>query len=60
MDGITFYASAAPALLVGLLSTIAWAGKALVDAMRRSYGSSAWLGAGVMVWVAAVLVGRMR
>ena len=61
VDGITFIARAAPALLVGLVSNIAWAAKALLDAMRRRvYGSAAWLGAGLLMWVATVVVVRMQ
>jgi hypothetical protein len=60
VDGITFMARAAPALLVGLGSNFAWAAKALLDAMRRRvYGSAVWLGAGLLMWVAIVVVGRM-
>src|SRR5689334_2132232 len=60
MDGITFITEAAIPLLVGLVFNIAWAGKALLDAIRRrAYSSAAWLGAGMMVWVAAVFAIRM-
>ena len=60
VDSITFVTRAAIPLLVGFVFSIAWAGKALFDAIRRrTYGSAAWLGAGLMVWVATVFAIRM-
>ena len=60
VDGISFFALAAPALLVALLVNATWLAKALGDISRhKDYQAIKWLGAGAAVWLAAFLGGRL-
>ena len=60
VDGITFFAAAAPAFLVALLTNAAWVVKALVDLWRRrGHEGILWIGGGVVIWGASILAARL-
>jgi|SRR5690242_4562150 len=60
-DSLSFEMISTPAFLLGLLTNLAWVGKALADAWRRrGYQAFVWLAAVAAVWVAALLGARTR
>jgi hypothetical protein len=60
VDGISFFAVAAPAIVLALLVSAVWLAKALVDVSRnKDYRAIKWLGAVATVWLAVFLGGRL-
>jgi hypothetical protein len=60
VDGITFFAISAPALVIGVVANVAWVGKVLLDLwQRRGLRALPWLGAAVGVWGAAIVAARV-
>jgi hypothetical protein len=55
-DSLSFIMEGGPAMLLGLLTSIVWAGWSLTDASRRAnHRPWVWLGAVAAVWVLALL-----
>jgi hypothetical protein len=59
VDGISFFALAAPAIVLALLVNAAWLAKALIDVSRsKNHRAIQWFGAVAVVWLAVFLGGR--
>jgi len=60
VDGITFFATSAPAFAIATLTNAVWICKVIADLWRRR-GREAlvWLGGAVIVWGAAILACRL-
>ena len=59
-DSLNFFIQGVPAMLLGLLTSVAWAAWTLTSASRHeSYRPSIWLGRVVAVWVVAILYIRL-
>jgi hypothetical protein len=59
-DMLNFLILGVPAILLGLLTIIAWAGWTFTSASRRaSYQPRIWLGRVIAVWVVAILYIRL-
>jgi hypothetical protein len=55
-DSLSFIMEGGPAMLLGLLTSLVWAGWTLTDASRRSsYQPMVWLGSVAGVWVLAII-----
>ena len=60
VDGITFFAISAPALVIGVVANVTWMGKVLFDLwQRRGLRALPWLGAAMGVWGAAIVAARL-
>jgi hypothetical protein len=61
VDGITFFATSAPAFAIAGIANAAWTSRVLFEMWRRR-GNRAllWLGAAAAVWVAAIGAIRLR
>jgi hypothetical protein len=60
VDGITFLALAAPAIVLALLVNAGWLVKALMDVSRsKNYRAIQWFGAVAVVWLAVFIGGRL-
>ena len=61
VDGVTFFAAAAPTLALAFVVNTAWAARALADAVRRrTYAASGWLAAVAVLWAGAALGSRLN
>ena len=59
-DNMNFLLIGVPAMLLGLLTILAWAGWTLTSASRREcYRPISWLGRVIAVWVVALVYVRL-